>query len=130
MSREVICTDQAPAPVGPYSQAIAASGRLLFVSGQIALDPQTGQIVGDNDVEEQTRQVMTNLKAVLSAAGASFADVVRTTVFLKDMDDFGRVNAIYSEAFNSDTAPARACIQAARLPKDVKVEIDCIAVLS
>lgn len=129
MSREVICTDQAPAPVGPYSQAIAASGRLVFVSGQIALDPQTGLIVGSDDVEAQTRQVLANLKAVLAAAGASFADVVRTTVFLQDMEDFARVNAIYGEAFDSDTAPARACVQAARLPKDVKVEIDCIAVL-
>jgi 2-iminobutanoate/2-iminopropanoate deaminase len=129
MSREVICTDQAPAPVGPYSQAIAASGRLVFVSGQIALDPQTGLIVGSDDVEAQTRQVLANLQAVLAAAGASFADVVRTTVFLQDMEDFTRVNAIYGEAFDSDTAPARACVQAARLPKDVKVEIDCIAVL-
>jgi 2-iminobutanoate/2-iminopropanoate deaminase len=129
MSREVICTDQAPAPVGPYSQAIAASGRLVFVSGQIALDPQTGLIVGSDDVEAQTRQVLANLQAVLAAAGASFADVVRTTVFLQDMEDFGRVNAIYGEVFDSDTAPARACVQAARLPKDVKVEIDCIAVL-
>lgn len=130
MSRHVICTDQAPAPVGPYSQAIVASGRLLFVSGQIALDPKTGLIVGGDDVEAQTRQVMANLQAVLAAGGASFSDVVRTTVFLLDMGDFSRVNAIYGKFFDSDTAPARACVQAARLPKDVKVEIDCIAVLA
>jgi 2-iminobutanoate/2-iminopropanoate deaminase len=129
MSRHVIWTDQAPAPVGPYSQAIAASGRLLFVSGQIALDPKSGLMIGDDDVEAQTRQVMANLQAVLAAAGASFVDVVRTTVFLLDMSDFGRVNTIYSEFFDSDTAPARACVQAARLPKEAKVEIDCIAVL-
>jgi 2-iminobutanoate/2-iminopropanoate deaminase len=129
MSRHVIWTDQAPAPVGPYSQAIAASGRLVFVSGQIALDPKSGLMIGDDDVEAQTRQVMANLQAVLAAAGASFVDVVRTTVFLLDMSDFGRVNAIYSEFFDSDTAPSRACVQAAGLPKEAKVEIDCIAVL-
>jgi 2-iminobutanoate/2-iminopropanoate deaminase len=129
MTRRVIQTANAPAPVGPYSQAIAASGEMLFVSGQIALDPASGQLVGGDDVEAQTRQVMANLQAVLEAAGASFASVVRTTVFLADMNDFARVNAIYAEAFDEATAPARACVQAARLPKDVKVEIDCIAVL-
>ncbi len=129
MTRRVIQTANAPAPVGPYSQAIATSGELLFVSGQIALDPASGQLVGGDDVEAQTRQVMANLQAVLEAAGASFASVVRTTVFLADMNDFARVNAIYAEAFDEATAPARACVQAARLPKDVKVEIDCIAVL-
>ncbi|WP_338431382.1 RidA family protein [Synechococcus elongatus] len=129
MTREVFYTDQAPAPVGPYSQAIAASGRMLFVSGQIALEPGTGAMVGGDDVEAQTHQVLSNLKAVLAAAGASFADVVRTTVFLADMEDFARVNAIYATVFDEATAPARACVQAARLPKDAKVEIDCIAVL-
>jgi 2-iminobutanoate/2-iminopropanoate deaminase len=129
MTRRVIQTANAPAPVGPYSQAIAASGEMLFVSGQIALDPASGELVGGDDVEAQTRQVMANLQAVLEAAGASFASVVRTTVFLADMNDFARVNAIYAEAFDEATAPARACVQAARLPKDVKVEIDCIAVL-
>ncbi len=129
MTRRVIQTANAPAPVGPYSQAIAASGEMLFVSGQIALDPASGALVGGDDVEAQTRQVMANLQAVLEAAGASFASVVRTTVFLADMNDFARVNAIYAEAFDEATAPARACVQAARLPKDVKVEIDCIAVL-
>lgn len=102
---------------------------MLFVSGQIALDPATGTMVGGDDVEVQTHQVLSNLKAVLAAAGASFGDVVRTTVFLADMEDFARVNAIYATVFDEATAPARACVQAARLPKDAKVEIDCIAVL-
>ncbi len=127
--REVIQTDQAPAPVGPYNQAIAATGKMIFVSGQIALDPATGQIVGDGDVAAQTEQVMKNLSAVLAAAGASFSDVVKTSVFLADMNDFVTMNGIYSKFFDEATAPARACVQAARLPKDVLVEIECIAVI-
>ena len=129
MSRQVIHTDQAPAPVGPYSQAILASGQLLFVSGQIAIDPLTHQIVAPEDVQAQTVQVMKNLEAVLTAAGASFEQVVKTTVFLADMQDFAQVNLIYSQYFAEATAPARACVEVSRLPKDVKVEIDCIAVL-
>ena len=129
MTRKVIRTEQAPAPVGPYNQAIAASGQLVFVAGQIALDPQTGAIVGEGDVVRQTEQVMANLEAILDAAGATFADVVRTTVFLADMNDFAAVNSIYARHFDEATAPARACVQVARLPKDVQVEIDCIAVI-
>ncbi len=129
MTRKVIRTEQAPAPVGPYNQAIAASGQLVFVAGQIALDPQTGAIVGEGDVVRQTEQVMANLEAILDAAGATFADVVRTTVFLADMNDFAAVNGIYARHFDEATAPARACVQVARLPKDVLVEIDCIAVI-
>jgi 2-iminobutanoate/2-iminopropanoate deaminase len=129
MTRTVIQTDQAPAPVGPYSQAIAASGTLLFVAGQIPLDPHTGTIVGDDDVTAQTHQVMANLLAILTAAGATWGDVVKTTVFLSDMNDFAAVNAVYSTYFNADTAPARACVEVARLPKDVKVEIECMAVV-
>jgi|SRR6476646_4567194 len=129
MTRKVIRTEQAPAPVGPYNQAIAASGQLVFVAGQIALDPQTGTIVGEGDVVRQTEQVMANLEAILKEAGATFADVVRTTVFLADMDDFAAVNSIYARHFDEATAPARACVQVARLPKDVRVEIDCIAVI-
>lgn len=129
MSRTIINTDQAPAPVGPYNQAIAASGQLLFVSGQIALDPATGQIVGDGNVAQQTEQVLTNLKAVLTAGGASFNDVVKTTVFLADMNDFAVVNGIYAQSFGEENAPARACVEVARLPKNVLVEIDCIAVV-
>ncbi|MBW4489181.1 MAG: RidA family protein [Trichocoleus desertorum ATA4-8-CV12] len=129
MTRKVIRTEQAPAPVGPYNQAIAASGQMVFVAGQIALDPQTGAIVGEGDVVRQTEQVMANLEAILKAAGATFADVVRTTVFLADMNDFAAVNGIYARHFDEATAPARACVQVARLPKDVRVEIDCIAVI-
>lgn len=129
MSRKVIHTAQAPAPVGPYNQAIAASGQMLFVAGQIALDPNTGEIVGTGDVTRQTEQVMANLEAILTAAGARFQDVVKTTVFLADMNDFAAMNAVYARYFEEETAPARACVQVSRLPKDVLVEIDCIAVV-
>jgi 2-iminobutanoate/2-iminopropanoate deaminase len=127
MSREVIQTPHAPAPVGPYNQAIRA-GAMIFCSGQVALDPATGAIVGRGDVAQEAEQVMKNLEAVLSAAGASFKDVVKTTVFLTDMQDFATVNAVYARYFDEATAPARACVQVSVLPKNVKVEIDCIAV--
>lgn len=130
MSRQIIRTNQAPAPVGPYNQAIVASGQLVFVAGQIALDPQTGMLVGEGDVAKQTEQVLVNLKAILIASGATFEDVVKTTVFLKDMNDFAAMNAIYAQVFQDDTAPARACVEVARLPKDVLVEIDCIATIA
>jgi 2-iminobutanoate/2-iminopropanoate deaminase len=130
MSRRVIRTDKAPAPVGPYNQAIAVSGELVFVAGQIPLDPNTGKIVGEGDVIVQTQQVMANLEAILKAAGATFADVVKTSVFLADMNDFAAVNAVYGKFFDEATAPARACVQVSRLPKDVLVEIECIAVIS
>ncbi|MGI0492869.1 RidA family protein [Alkalinema pantanalense CENA528] len=129
MSRSVIHTQAAPAPVGPYNQAIVASGQMVFVAGQIALDAATGTLVGGDDVTVQTEKVMANLQAILAAAGATFADVVRTTVFLKDMNDFAAVNAVYGQYFDEATAPARACVEVARLPKDVLVEIDCIAVI-
>jgi 2-iminobutanoate/2-iminopropanoate deaminase len=129
MSRDVIQTPQAPAPVGPYNQAIRASGVMVFCSGQIALDPATGKIVGDGDVAKETEQVMQNLEAVLKAAGATWADVVKTTVFLADMNDFATVNGIYARYFDEATAPARACVQVAKLPKNVQVEVDCIAVV-
>jgi len=129
MSREVIQTDLAPAPVGPYNQAIAASGRMIFVAGQIALDPQTGDVVGAGDVTQQTEQAIANLKAILSAAGATLDDVVKTTVFLKDLNDFVPMNTVYASYFNETNAPARACVEVARLPKDLLVEIDCIAVV-
>jgi len=109
-----------------YSQAIVTNG-LVFASGQIAIDPQSGQIV-EGDIEKQTRQVLTNLKAVLEAAGSSLEKVVKCTVFLQDMNDFGRMNAVYSEFFRPPY-PARAAVQVARLPKDVKVEIEAIAEL-
>jgi 2-iminobutanoate/2-iminopropanoate deaminase len=129
MSRNIIQTNNAPAPVGPYNQAIAASGQMLFVSGQIALDPATGTLVGEGDVVAQTEQVMANLQAVLKAGGSNFAQVVKTQVFLKDMNDFATVNGIYAKYFDEATAPARACVEVARLPKDVLVEIDCIAMV-
>jgi 2-iminobutanoate/2-iminopropanoate deaminase len=133
MTHQVIQTDQAPAPVGPYNQAIAATGKLVFVAGQIPLDPQSGAIVGEEDgesnVAQQTEQVMANLNAILVAAGAGFEHVVKTTVFLADMNDFAAINSVYAKYFPVATAPARACVQVARLPKDVRVEIECIAVL-
>ncbi len=129
MSRKVIHTAQAPAPVGPYNQAIAASGQMIFLAGQIPLDSSTGEIVGAGDVTKQTEQVMANLEAILRAAGAKFQDVVKTTVFLADMNDFAAMNGVYARYFQEETAPARACVQVSRLPKDVLVEIDCVAVV-
>ncbi|MEM1251078.1 MAG: RidA family protein [Cyanobacteria bacterium P01_H01_bin.21] len=129
MARRIIQTDQAPAPVGPYNQAIVASGEMVFASGQVALDPSSGALVGDGDVAAQTKQCLDNLSAVLAAAGATMADVVKTSVFLKDMNDFGTVNGVYATYFDEATAPARACVEVARLPKDVLVEIECIAVI-
>ena len=123
---QAIHTAAAPEPVGPYNQAVLAGG-LLFCSGQIALDPGSGQMVGAGDVEAETRQVLANLLAVLTAAGSSPNRVVRTTVYLADLGDFSRVNAIYAELFGQGVSPARACVQAAALPKGALVEIDCIA---
>jgi 2-iminobutanoate/2-iminopropanoate deaminase len=130
MAKKIIQTDLAPAPVGPYNQAIVATGKMLFVSGQVAIDPATNQLVYDGDVAKQTEQVMANLAAILKEAGATFEDVVKTGVFLKDMNDFATMNGVYSRYFDEATAPARACVEVARLPKDVLVEIDCIAVIS
>lgn len=129
MTRTIIQTNAAPAPVGPYNQAILASGQMIFVAGQIALDPATGAIVGEGDVAAQTERSLTSLKAILEAAGATLQDVVKTTVFLADMNDFSAMNAVYAQYFDEATAPARACVEVSRLPKDVLVEIDCIAVI-
>jgi 2-iminobutanoate/2-iminopropanoate deaminase len=126
---QAVVTAAAPAPVGPYNQAVLAGG-LLFCSGQIALDPATGAMVGDGDVELETRQVLANLQAVLAAAGCTAQQVVRTTVFLADLADFAAVNAIYGEVFGEGVSPARACVEVAALPKAARVEIDCIAVLA
>jgi 2-iminobutanoate/2-iminopropanoate deaminase len=128
MTHQIIRTEHAPAPVGPYNQAIVASGELVFVAGQIPLDPKTGELVGGEDVAQQTEQVLTNLKAILQAAGVTLGEVVKTTVFLADMNDFAAMNAVYARYFEEATAPARACVEVARLPKDVRVEIECIAV--
>ncbi len=125
---KLVITDKAPAPVGPYSQAILA-GNTLYASGQIALDPLTGNLVLGS-LEEETKQVMENLKEVLIAAGFSFADVVKCTIFLSDMEMFGRVNAVYGSYFEGLTPPARETVQVANLPKYVNVEISCIAVKS
>ena len=124
--RQAVSTPKAPRAIGPYSQAIR-SGSLLFLSGQIPIDPATGNLV-DGDITAQTHRVLQNLGEVLAAAGASFDDVVRTTIYLADMNDFGTVNEIYGTYF-SQPAPARATVQAARLPRDARVEIDCIASL-
>jgi len=125
--RKSITTDKAPQAIGPYSQAIAA-GQLLFLSGQTPLDPATGKLV-DGGIAEQTHRVMSNLRAVLTAAGASFDNVVRTTIFLADMNDFAAVNEVYGSYFENP-APARACVQAAALPMQARVEIDAVALLS
>ena len=122
--KTAVVSPDAPKAIGPYSPAIRA-GQLLFISGQIALDPATGQMIA-GDVAAQTRRVMVNLGELLKAAGLSFSDVVRTTIFLADMGDFAAVNEIYGDYFTAP-APARATVQAARLPKDARVEIDAIA---
>lgn len=125
MLKEYVKTSDAPQPIGPYSQAIVAEGKLIFTSGQIPLDPQTGAVVGE-DIRSQTRRVIENLKAVLVSAGSNLDRVVKTTVYLKDMNDFSAMNEVYAEYFSSGV-PARTTIQVARLPKDVLVEIECIA---
>jgi 2-iminobutanoate/2-iminopropanoate deaminase len=127
MKKSVIFTQNAPSPIGPYSQGNSASGSFVFTAGQIALDPQTGQLVG-NDIKTQTRQVFNNLKAIFEQAGTSLSNVVKTSVFLKDMNDFAGMNEVYAEFFPSNY-PARTTVEVARLPKDAKVEIEAIAVL-
>ena len=124
--KEIIHTDNAPAAIGPYSQAVKA-GNLIFVSGQIPIDPATGALV-ENDIRVQTARSLTNISNILQAAGASLENVVKTTVFLRDMNDFVPMNEVYATFFQSD-CPARAAVQAARLPKDVLVEIEAIAAL-
>jgi 2-iminobutanoate/2-iminopropanoate deaminase len=122
--KQAISTERAPKAIGPYSQAVRA-GQLLFVSGQIPLDPATGQMVG-GDVAAQTRRVLDNVRAILDASNRSYADVVRTTIFLADINDFATVNEVYGQYF-AEPYPARATVQVARLPKDARVEIDVIA---
>ena len=129
MSKKVIRTDKAPAPVGPYNQAIATSGQMLFVAGQVPLEPQSGKIIGEGDISAQTQQVMVNIEAILTEAGANWNNVVKTSVFLTDLANFGAMNQVYAEYFEEKTAPARACVEVSRLPKDVLVEIECIAVI-
>lgn len=121
---EIVSTEQAPKALGPYSQAIK-SGGFVFCSGQIPIDPAVNAVVATT-IEDQTRQAITNLGNVLEAAGSSLAKVVKTTVFISDMNDFAALNGIYAELFGN-TKPARSCVQVARLPKDVKLEIEAIA---
>ena len=125
--KEIISTSNAPAAIGPYSQAIKA-GNLLFISGQVPLDPATGEVV-EGDITVQTRRVLDNVKAILTQAGADFSNVVKTTVFLKDMGDFAAMNEVYAKFFEGTTYPARSAVEVARLPKDVLVEIETIAEL-
>ena len=124
MSKTVISTAAAPAAIGPYSQAIR-TGNLVFVSGQIPLDPATGQLLG-GDIRAQTRQVLKNLAAILEAAGSGLARVVKTTVYLRDLGEFAAMNEVYAEFF-SEQPPARATVQVARLPRDAAVEIELVA---
>ncbi len=123
--KKVIFTEKAPAPIGPYNQAVLA-GNTLFTSGQIALHPETGELVLD-DIETETKQVMENMKAVLKAADMTFENVVKTSIFIMDMNNFGRINAVYGAYFDEKFAPARETVQVACLPKNVNVEISMIA---
>ena len=123
---ETVSTEKAPGAIGPYSQAVK-TGNLVFCSGQIPIDPATGDFVSE-DVAEQTEQVLNNLSAVLQAAGSDLMRVVKTTVFLADMNDFARMNEVYAKFF-AENKPARATVQAARLPRDARVEIECVAVI-
>lgn len=125
MANTIITSANAPAPIGPYNQAVLANG-ILFVSGQIALDPVSGDLVQE-DIETETHQVMKNLEAILQAAGFDFEQVVKCTIFVKDLGNFGKINNVYGSYF-SQNAPARETVEVSRLPKDVNVEISCMAV--
>ena len=125
--KQIIKTDQAPLPIGPYNQAVVFNG-MVFISGQIALHPVTGNLVLDT-IEIETRQVLDNVKAVLEASGSSLSKVLKATVFVKDINQFGRINAIYAEYFAEATAPARELVQVAELPKFVNIEISVIAAI-
>ncbi len=124
--KKIISTETAPKAIGPYSQGVMVNG-MLFISGQIPIDPETGNIVSD-DIRQQTEQVLKNIKSILNASGFEMEDVVKTTIFLKDMNRFSDVNEVYKGFFKEGNYPARATIEVARLPKDVLVEIEAIAV--
>ena len=123
---EPIETNSAPKPVGPYNQAVSVEN-WLYCSGQIALDPSTGVMIGNGNIEEETRQVLKNLMAVVEAAGGESSNVIRTTIYLTDLNDFAKVNAIYAETFGGSASPARACVEVSNLPKGGKIEVDCVA---
>lgn len=127
MSNTVVQTNSAPAAVGPYSQGIKA-GNTIYVSGQLPINPVTGELYKGGDIKEETKISLMNVKAILEEAGASLKDVVKCTVYIKDMNQFGLINEMYAEVFG-DSKPARACIEVARLPKDANVEVDAIAVI-
>lgn len=127
MERTVISTNNAPAAIGPYSQAIKAAGQFVYLAGQIALDPESGEIVGET-IEEQTDQVLRNIQGILQAAEAKLGNVVKTTVFLNDMTDFAAMNQVYAQYF-TDNPPARSAVGGLDLPKGVKVEIECVAII-
>ena len=125
--KTIITTSKAPAPIGPYNQAILKNG-MLFTSGQIAIDPKTGELVLD-DIETETKLVMENLKAILLKAGMTFENVLKSTIFISDMNNFATINKVYGSYFQEDTAPARETVEVAKLPKSVNVEISVIAAL-
>jgi len=127
MSNQKILTDKAPKPIGPYSQGIIVDGRFVYTAGQVAIDPVTNQVV-EGDIKAQTRQVLKNIEAVLRAANATMDSVVKTTVFLKDFNDFASMNEVYAEFF-SGSAPARSTVEVGRLPRDLKIEIEAVAVI-
>jgi 2-iminobutanoate/2-iminopropanoate deaminase len=127
MGKTIIRTTLGPQAMGAYSQAVV-SGNLIFVAGQIPIDPATGNLIAERDIQSQTRRVLLNLQGILKGAGVSLSNVVRTTVFLKNMGDFAEFNGVYAEFFNVDP-PARSTVEVARLPRDVSIEIDCIAVI-
>ena len=126
LSKKIVNTDKAPSPVGPYNQSIVASGSMVFISGQIALDPQTNTLVMSS-IEEETHRVMQNLNAVLEANDCTMDDVVSCSVFVKDMEHYGQINTVYGSYFDEATAPTRALVEVSRLPKDVRVEVSAIA---
>lgn len=125
--KKIIFTENAPSPIGPYSQAVL-KGNTLYTSGQIAIDPATGTLITET-IESETEQVMQNMKSVLTEAGMTFENVVKTTIFIMDMNDFAKINEVYGSYFNEKTAPARETVQVACLPKNVNVEISMIAIL-
>ena|SRR5690554_5386837 len=126
MKKEIVSTAKAPAAIGPYSQGVKI-GPFIFTSGQVPFIPETGELV-EGDIQDQARRSLENIRAILEEAGAGLADVVKTTVFLKDMNDFGKVNEVYAQYF-TENQPARSCVEVARLPKDVSIEIEVVAVL-
>ncbi len=128
MNQRSVLTQNAPAPIGPYSQGIVAEGRMIFTAGQVAIVPSTGELVA-GDIKAQTRQVLENIKAVLEAGGSGLANVVKTTVFLKDMNEFAAMNEVYAQ-YLGQSAPARSTVEVSRLPRDVRVEIEAIALVN